>query len=50
MFLKSLLLTSVILLSYQVFFGQSGFPYENEWKLIDSLIHKKNLPKSALQK
>ncbi len=48
MFLKSLLLTSVILLSYKVFFGQSGFPYEKEWKLIDSLIHKKNLPKSAL--
>src|SRR5664279_2184569 len=48
MLLKSLLLTSVILLSYQVFFGQSNFPYDAEWKLIDSLIHKKNLPKSAL--
>ncbi|HEY4966787.1 MAG TPA: alpha-2-macroglobulin family protein, partial [Puia sp.] len=46
--MKSLLLTSVILLSYQVFFGQSNFPYDNEWKLIDSLLHKKNLPKSAL--
>ncbi len=48
MFLKSLLLTSVILLSYQVFFGQSGFPYDTEWKLIDSLMNKKNLPKTAL--
>jgi Bacterial Alpha-2-macroglobulin MG10 domain/Alpha-2-macroglobulin family/MG2 domain len=48
MLLKSLLLTSVILLSYKVFFGQSGFPYDKEWKLIDSLIYKKNLPKSAL--
>ena len=48
MFLKSLLLTSVILLSYHVFFGQSNFPYEAEWKLIDSLMDKKNLPKSAL--
>ncbi len=48
MFLKSLLLTSVMLLSYHVFFGQPGYPYEREWKLIDSLIHKKNLPKSAL--
>src|SRR5450631_401978 len=48
MFLKCLLLTSVILLGYQVFYGQSGFPYESEWKLIDSLINKKNLPKSAL--
>ena len=48
MFLKCLLLTSAILLSYLVFYGQSGFPYESEWKLIDSLINKKNLPKSAL--
>ena len=47
MLLKSLLLTSVILLSYKVFFGQSNFPYDAEWKLIDSLMHKKNLPKSA---
>ncbi len=48
MILKTILLTSVILLSYQVFFGQSGFPYEKEWKLIDSLTNMKNLPKSAL--
>ena len=48
MFLKSILLTSVILHSYIVFFGQSAFPYDQEWKLIDSLINKKNLPKSAL--
>src|SRR4030095_14227032 len=48
MFLKSVLLTSVILLSYLCFFGQSGYPYEKEWKLIDSLMNKKNLPKSAL--
>jgi hypothetical protein len=49
MFLKSLLLTSVILLSYHVFFGQSKFfPYDTEWKLIDSLMNKKNLPKTAL--
>jgi Bacterial Alpha-2-macroglobulin MG10 domain/Alpha-2-macroglobulin family/MG2 domain len=48
MFLRSLLLTSVILLSYLVFFGQSAFPYEQEWKLVDSLMNKKNLPKSAL--
>ncbi len=48
MILKSILITSVILLSYLVFFGQSIFPYDQEWKLIDSLITKKNLPKSAL--
>jgi uncharacterized protein YfaS (alpha-2-macroglobulin family) len=48
MFLKSACLTTVILLSYLVFFGQTNFPYEKEWKLIDSLISKKNLPKSAL--
>jgi uncharacterized protein YfaS (alpha-2-macroglobulin family) len=48
MFLKTTLLTSFILLSCLVFFGQSAFPYEQEWKLIDSLINKKNLPKSAL--
>ena len=48
MFLKSACLTSVILLSYLVFFGQTNFPYEKEWKLIDSLITIKNLPKSAL--
>ena len=43
-----MLITSVILLSYLVFFGQSNFPYDQEWKLIDSLMTKKNLPKSAL--
>src|SRR5882762_2259369 len=48
MVLKSILLTSVILLSYLVFFGQTGFPYNKEWDLIDSLMNKKNLPKSAL--
>jgi hypothetical protein len=48
MVLKSLLFTSVILLSYQFSFGQSNFPYDAEWKLIDSLMNKKNLPKSAL--
>jgi len=48
MILKTILLTSVILLSYHIFYGQSGFPYEKEWKLIDSLMSKKNLPKSAL--
>jgi hypothetical protein len=48
MFLKSAFFTSAILLSYLVFFGQSGFPYDKEWKLIDSLMNKKNLPKSAL--
>jgi uncharacterized protein YfaS (alpha-2-macroglobulin family) len=48
MLVKSLLLTSVILHSYLVFFGQSAFPYEKEWKLVDSLMNKKNLPKSAL--
>jgi len=48
MLLKSILITSVILLSYLVFFGQSNFPYYQEWKLIDSLMLKKNLPKSAL--
>src|SRR5664279_2486240 len=42
------MLTSVILICYQSFYGQSSFPYESEWKLIDSLINKKNLPKSAL--
>jgi len=48
MFLKSFLLTWVALLSYLVFFGQSSFPYDQEWKLVDSLLTKKNLPKSAL--
>jgi hypothetical protein len=48
MILKSILLTSLTLLSYTVFYGQSGFPYDSEWKLVDSLINKKNLPKSAL--
>src|SRR6266851_1610608 len=48
MVLKSIVLTSVILLSYLVFFGQTGFPYDKEWNLIDSLMNKKNLPKSAL--
>jgi Bacterial Alpha-2-macroglobulin MG10 domain/Alpha-2-macroglobulin family/MG2 domain len=48
MILKSIFLTSVTLLSYLVFFGQTGFLYEQEWKLIDSLMNKKNLPKSAL--
>jgi hypothetical protein len=48
MFLKSTPIISVILLSYLVFFGQSNFPYDPEWKLIDSLMNKKNLPKSAL--
>src|SRR5579872_2980374 len=48
MFLKSIPITSVILLSYLIFFGQSNFPYDQEWKLIDSLMNKKNLPKSAL--
>jgi hypothetical protein len=32
-----------------VFFGQSAFPYEQEWKLADSLMNKRNLPKSALE-
>jgi len=48
MLLKSILITSVILLSYLVFFGQSNFPYTQKWKLVDSLMTKKNLPKSAL--
>ena len=48
MFPKTFLLTSVALLCYLAFFGQSGFPYEKEWKKIDSLINKKNLPQSAL--
>jgi hypothetical protein len=48
MFLKTTLLTSVILLSYLVFFGQSGFSYDQEWKRVDSLMNKRNLPKSAL--
>ncbi len=46
--LKTIFITSVTLLSYLVFFGQSNFPYDQEWKLIDSLMNKKNLPKSAL--
>src|SRR4030095_2317520 len=48
MFIKSFLLTWVALLSYLVFFGQSTFPYDQEWKLVDSFMTKKNLPKSAL--
>jgi Bacterial Alpha-2-macroglobulin MG10 domain/Alpha-2-macroglobulin family/MG2 domain len=49
MFLKSILLTSVILLSYLLSFSQSGFPYDHEWKITDSLMNIKNLPKSALE-
>jgi len=48
MFIKSVLLSWVILLSYQGLFAQANFPYQKEWNLIDSLINKKNLPKSAL--
>jgi len=48
MILKSTLLTTVILFCHLIIFGQSGFPYDAEWKCIDSLINKKNLPKSAL--
>ncbi|HEX3079903.1 MAG TPA: hypothetical protein VHQ04_05550, partial [Puia sp.] len=48
MLLKSIFLTSVVLLSYHVFFGQVSFPYNQEWKIIDSLMTKKNLPRSAL--
>ncbi len=48
MFLRFTLFTSFILFSCQVFYGQSTFPYDREWKLIDSLINKKNLPRSAL--
>ena len=29
-------------------FWPVNFPYDQEWKLIDSLMTKKNLPKSAL--
>ncbi|HEY2347378.1 MAG TPA: MG2 domain-containing protein, partial [Puia sp.] len=49
MLVKTSLLTSVMLLCYLVFFGQPAFPYEHEWKLADSLMNKKNLPKSALE-
>jgi uncharacterized protein YfaS (alpha-2-macroglobulin family) len=48
MMLKGILLTTVTLLCCHIFYGQSGFPYVKEWKLIDSLTNKKNLPKSAL--
>ena len=48
MFKKPLLLISVILLGYQVVFSQAAFPYDQEWKKIDSLVNLKNLPKSAL--
>jgi hypothetical protein len=48
MFLKTLFLTSFTLNCYLTFFGQAAFPYEREWKLIDSLMSKKNLPQSAL--
>ncbi len=48
MFLRTTLLSSVILVSYLFSFSQSGFPYNEEWKRIDSLMNKKNLPKSAL--
>src|SRR3954465_8846538 len=48
MFLKTTVLTSVILLSYFISFGQTDFFYEQEWRLIDSLMLIKNLPKSAL--
>ena len=48
MFLRTTLLSSVILMGYLFSFSQSGFPYDQEWKRIDSLMNKKNLPKSAL--
>jgi hypothetical protein len=48
MYVKSGFLTSVILLSYLVFFGQTNFPYDLEWRRIDSLMTKKNLPQSAM--
>src|SRR5438045_6936144 len=48
MFLKVLFVTSVTLLSYTASFGQGTFPYEQEWKYIDSLLFKSNLPQSVL--
>src|SRR4051794_14706336 len=48
MLLKTTIVNTVMLLSYLISFGQTGFLYEREWKLIDSLMFKKNLPKSAL--
>ena len=48
MFLRTTLLSSVIVMGYLFSFSQSGFPYDQEWKRIDSLMNKKNLPKSAL--
>lgn len=49
MTLKSILLFTIALFSYEVFFAQTPFPYEKTWKRIDSLIQKKGLPKSALE-
>ncbi|HVY75589.1 MAG TPA: hypothetical protein VG890_12200, partial [Puia sp.] len=43
-----LLLPAVVLTCYSLFSGQPGFPYEQAWKKVDSLIRKKGLPKSAL--
>ncbi len=45
---KLLLITSVMLLGYIHSFCQTGFSYEAEWKVVDSLINKKSQPKSAL--
>jgi hypothetical protein len=45
---RTFLLTSVALLCCLAFFGQSGFPYEKDWRQIDSLINQKDLPKSAI--
>ena len=49
MLLKSILLTSFIMINHLSFFGQPGFPYDQQWKIIDSLINEKNLPQSALK-
>jgi hypothetical protein len=48
MFLKTSLITTVMLVSYFFSFSQSGFSYDQEWKLMDFLMIKKNLPGSAL--
>jgi hypothetical protein len=49
MTLKSTLLLTVIFFCYKIIFAQTPVPYEKSWKKIDSLIHRRGLPQSALE-
>lgn len=49
MTVKSVFIIAVTLLCYKLLFAQTPFPYAKTWKKIDSLLQKKDLPKSALE-